>query len=254
MKFRPCIDLHQGQVKQIVGSTLVDDDPGGLQTNFTADNPPSWFAELYRVDGLTGGHIIKLGPGNDQAARQALSAWPGGMQLGGGVTAENAGAWLDAGASHVIVTSYVFANGVIDRQRLARLQRAVGKERLVLDLSCRRRGNGYCIVTDRWQKFTDVEIGPAVLEDLGSCCDEFLIHAADVEGKCAGIEEELVIQLGSWSPVPTTYAGGVRDLGDLARIGELGRGRLDVTAGSSLDIFGGSTLRYAEAVAFCQNA
>jgi len=254
MKFRPCIDLHEGKVKQIVGSSLSDDNPTKLQTNFTADRPPSWFAELYRSDNLTGGHIIKLGPGNDEAARQALAAWPGGMQLGGGVTAENASEWLDAGASHVIVTSYVFSKGQVDRKRLARLQQAVGKERLVLDLSCRRRENSYYIVTDRWQKFTDVEITPAVLEDLAGCCDEFLIHAADVEGKCAGIEEELVVKLAQWSPLPTTYAGGVRDLEDLARIRDLGLGRLDATAGSALDIFGGSTLLYTDAMNFCRNS
>lgn len=252
MRFRPCIDLHEGKVKQIVGSTLADDDPEALRTNFTAEKPSSWFAELYRADNLTGGHIIKLGQGNDAAAREALAAWPGGMQLGGGVTADNAESWLAAGASHVIVTSYVFADGRVDRARLSRLVQAVGRQRLVLDLSCRRRGNEYVIVTDRWQKFTDVVIEPAVLEDLAASCDEFLIHAADVEGKCAGIEEDLVVKLGEWSPLPTTYAGGVRNLEDLERIRELGRGRIDVTVGSALDIFGGSTLAYAEAVRFCR--
>jgi phosphoribosylformimino-5-aminoimidazole carboxamide ribotide isomerase len=252
MNFRPCIDLHEGKVKQIVGSSLSDENPGRLQTNFTAEKPSSWFAELYRNDNLTGGHIIKLGPGNDAAAREALGAWPGGLQLGGGITADNAREWLAAGASHVIVTSYVFADGKIDRDRLAKLVRAVGKERLVLDLSCRRRGDDYYIVTDRWQKFTEVQISPAVLAELGRCCDEFLVHAADVEGKCAGIEEELVVKLGMWSPLPTTYAGGVRDLADLALIRDLGQGRLDATIGSALDIFGGTTLRYTEAVHFCR--
>lgn len=250
MRFRPCIDLHEGKVKQIVGSTLTDDNPEQLRTNFTAENPSSWYAALYRADNLTGGHIIKLGAGNDEAAREALAAWPGGMQLGGGITAENAREWLEAGASHVIVTSYVFAGGRIDRQRLEKLVRAVGKARLVLDLSCRRRGDNYYIVTDRWQKFTEVAISPAVLEDLAGCCDEFLIHAADVEGKCAGIEEELVEKLADWSPLPTTYAGGVRDLADLTRIRDIGKGRLDATVGSALDIFGGATLSYAAAVQF----
>lgn len=253
MKFRPCIDLHEGKVKQIVGSTLSDADPGGLRTNFTAEKPSSWFAELYRHDQLTGGHIIKLGPGNDAAAREALAAWPGGMQIGGGITAENAAGWLEAGASHVIVTSYVFADGRVDRQRLAKLVEAVGRHHLVLDLSCRHRGDDYVIVTDRWQKFTDVTISPAVLEELGRSCDEFLIHAADVEGKCAGIEETLVEKLAAWSPLPTTYAGGVRDLDDLALIRKLGAGRLDATVGSALDIFGGTTLAYRDAVRFCRN-
>lgn len=252
MLFRPCIDLHDGQVKQIVGSSLSDTEPTALQTNFTAEKPSSWFAELYRRDNLTGGHIIKLGPGNDAAAREALAAWPGGMQLGGGVNAENAAAWLDAGASHVIVTSYVFADGRVDRDRLKKLVQAVGKERLVLDLSCRRRGQDYYIVTDRWQKFTEVVISPAVLADLATCCDEFLIHAADVEGKCAGIETTLVEHLASWAVLPTTYAGGVRDLADLELIRDLGQGRIDVTVGSALDIFGGTTLQYREAIDFCR--
>ena len=250
MKFRPCIDLHGGAVKQIVGSTLSDDDPEGLKTNFTTDKPSSWFAELYRQDNLTGGHIIKLGPGNDGAARQALAAWPGGMQIGGGITADNAAGWLDSGASHVIVTSYVFSGGQVDRERLARLVEAVGRQRLVLDLSCRRRGDEYVIVTDRWQKFTDVVISEGVLAELAASCDEFLIHAADVEGKCAGIETRLVEMLAAWSPLPTTYAGGVRDLADMEMVRTLGSNRIDVTIGSALDIFGGTTIAYREAVRF----
>jgi phosphoribosylformimino-5-aminoimidazole carboxamide ribotide isomerase len=250
MKFRPCIDLHDGKVKQIVGSSLSDESPESLKTNFTAEKPSSWYAELYRTDNLTGGHIIKLGPGNDEAACEALAAWPGGMQIGGGITAENAGEWLRAGASHVIVTSYVFSGGRVDNSRLEKLVRAVGRQRLVLDLSCRRRGDSYYIVTDRWQKFTDVVISPAVLEDLAGSCDEFLIHAADVEGKCSGIEVELVKRLAVWSPLPVTYAGGVRDLADLQLIRDIGNNRLDATVGSALDIFGGTTLRYADAVHF----
>ncbi len=252
MKFRPCIDLHDGVVKQIVGSTLSDSEPLAVQTNFVAEKPPSWFAALYRADNLTGGHIIKLGPGNDTAAEEALAAWPGGMQLGGGITAENAARWLDAGSSHVIVTSYVFRDGMIDRDRLAKLVKAVGRSRLVLDLSCRRRGEEYFIVTDRWQKFTSVAISPEVLSDLARSCDEFLIHAADVEGKCAGIEVELVEKLARWTPIATTYAGGIRDLTDLKLLDTAGRGRLDCTVGSALDIFGGKTLSYREAVHFCR--
>jgi len=252
MKFRPCIDLHNGTVKQIVGSSLSDANPGELKTNFTAEKPSSYYAQLYKRDNLTGGHIIKLGPGNDEAAREALAAWPQGMQIGGGITADNAGQWLDWGASHVIVTSYVFSEGKIDRQRLDKLVKAVGSKRLVLDLSCRRRDDDYYIVTDRWQKFTDVVISQQVLEDLATYCDEFLIHAADVEGKCSGIEEVLVEKLGAWCPIPATYAGGVRDLTDLQAIRDLAGGRLDVTVGSALDIFGGTTLQYRDAVQFCQ--
>ena len=215
MKFRPCIDLHGGVVKQIVGSSLQDNAPEAVQTNFVASNPPAWFAELYRRDDLTGGHIIMLGPGNDLAAEEALAAWPGGMQLGGGITADNAGKWLDKGASHVIVTSFVFNDGAIDMTRLRNLVKAVGRQRLVLDLSCRKKNNDYYIVTDRWQKFTEVVISKIILDTLSGYCDEFLIHAADVEGKCAGIEGELVEKLAVWTPIPTTYAGGIRDLQDL---------------------------------------
>lgn len=253
MKFRPCIDLHDGVVKQIVGSTLCDSNPQAVQTNFVAEKSPSWFAELYRADNLTGGHIIKLGPGNDLAAEEALGSWPGGMQLGGGITAENAGRWLDLGASHVIVTSYVFREGMIDIARLNKLVKAVGKNRLVLDLSCRRRDDIYYIVTDRWQKFTSVVISPEVLTDLARFCDEFLVHAADVEGKCAGIEVSLVEKLAQWTPIATTYAGGIRDRTDLRLLNEAGKGRLDCTVGSALDIFGGKSLKYRDAVDFCRS-
>lgn len=252
MKFRPCIDLHGGVVKQIVGSTLSDEQPEAVETNFVAEKPPAWFAGLYRQDNLTGGHIIKLGPGNDAAAQQALEAWPGGMQLGGGITAENAEQWIAAGASHVIVTSYVFSKGAINMTRLEKLVAAVGRKRLVLDLSCRKKKNGYYIVTDRWQKFTDVQITAEVLEELASYCDEFLIHAADVEGKCSGIEVGLVEKLGKWSPVPTTYAGGISNLKDLDLIKEKGGGALDFTVGSALDIFGGSGLSYRETIDYCR--
>lgn len=252
MQFRPCIDLHNGKVKQIVGSTLNDDDPNSLKTNFTAEQPSSWFAELYRRDKLTGGHIIKLGPGNDAAATDALAAWPGGMQIGGGITAENGKEWLDKGASHVIVTSYVFSGGEINHGRLQKLVQTVGKENLVLDLSCRRKGDDYYIVTDRWQKFTDVIISPAIMDGFAALCDEFLIHAADVEGQCKGIEAELVKRLADWSSIPTTYAGGVKDIQDMELIRELGQNRLHATVGSALDIFGGSTMTYDEAVAFHQ--
>ena len=252
MQLRPCIDLHGGVVKQIVGSTLNDGDPDAVETNFIAEKPPAWFATLYRADNLTGGHIIKLGPGNDRAAEEALAAWPGGMQLGGGITAENAGHWLDKGASEVIVTSYVFRDGIIDADRLKKLVAAVGREKLVLDLSCRKRGDTYYIVTDRWQKFTSVAIGPEVLDQLAQCCCEFLVHAADVEGRCSGIEQALVEKLALWTPLPTTYAGGIRDITDLQLIREAGKGRLDCTVGSALDIFGGTTLTYKDAVQFCR--
>ena len=250
MKFRPCIDLHNGKVKQIVGSSLSDERPGDLQTNFVAEMPAGYFAEMYRRDNLTGGHIIKLGPGNDRAAIDALQAWPGNIQIGGGITLENAGQWLDHGASHVIVTSCVFKKGRVDHDYLARLVRKIGRHRLVLDLSCRRRDDAYFVVTERWQNFTEVAITPENIEYFARRCDELLIHAADVEGKCGGIEEELVEKLGQWVSIPTTYAGGVRNLDDLQKIHTLGKGRLDATIGSALDIFGGSGVTYAEVVSY----
>lgn len=253
MKFRPCIDLHGGVVKQIIGSTLKDDVPEAVQTNFISEKPPAWFAQLYRSDNLIGGHIIMLGPGNSHAAQEALGAWPGGMQLGGAINADNAGEWLDKGASHVIVTSYVFKDGKINMARLRKLVDAVGRRRLVLDLSCRKKNDSYYIVTDRWQKFTEVVISEKVLVELSRFCDEFLIHAADVEGKCAGIECELVEKLALWTPIPTTYAGGVRDLQDLQLLKDVGKNRLDGTVGSALDIFGGKQLLYKDAVAFCSS-
>jgi len=247
--FRPCIDLHEGRVKQIVGGTLGE-DPARLRTNFTSDHSAAWYAELYRRDGLEGGHVIQLGPGNEIAARGALAAYPGGLHVGGGINIDNASAWLDAGASHVIVTSHVFRDGLLDWPRLRALSCAVGKERLVLDLSCRRRGADYIAVTDRWQKFTTLALSAETLTTLAEFCAEFLIHAADVEGLCRGVDAGLVEQLGRWTPIPTTYAGGAKSLDDLELVTRLGQGRVDLTIGSALDIFGGSGVRYEDVVAF----
>lgn len=249
MQFRPCIDLHDGRVKQIVGSSLGDDQ-SGLRTNFSSELPPAYYAQLYQRDNLRGGHIIMLGPGNEAAATEALAAWPGGMQVGGGISDANACEWLARGASHIIVTSHVFHDGLLDRERLRKLVALVGKEHLVLDLSCRWRGDGYYVVTDRWQKFTELKISPGILEDLARSCDEFLVHAVDVEGKCMGIDTRLLELLAASVPVPTTYAGGVAGFQDLERIRHSGRGRIDVTVGSALDIFGGQGLRYDEVVAY----
>lgn len=247
--FRPCIDLHEGKVKQIVGGSLAS-GASGLKTNFVSDKSAAWFAERYRRDGLTGGHVIMLGPGNEGEARAALAAYPGGLQIGGGVNAGNARAWLDAGASHVIVTSWVFRDGQLDAARLAQLVQLIGRDRLVLDLSCRIRGQEYFVVTDRWLKFTDLKITAETLQTLARSCAEFLIHAVDVEGLCRGVDGTLVEKLGAWSPIPTTYAGGANSLADLETVTRLGRGKVDLTIGSSLDIFGGSEVRYEDAVAF----
>ena len=248
MRFRPCIDIHDGVVKQIVGATLGENPVSGPQTNFQARKPAQWFAERYRRDSLTGGHVIQLGPGNGPAARAALAQWPGGLQIGGGITADNARQWLDAGASHVIVTSWVFHDGCIDMDRLQRLNQEVGKARLVLDLSCRRRGSDYLVATNRWQTFTSQAVTHALLDRLAACCDEFLIHAVDVEGRCAGIETDLVAYLGGWQGLPITYAGGISSQQDIDQIEALGNGSLDFTVGSALDIFGGDGLRYADLV------
>ena len=251
--FRPCIDLHEGRVKQIVGGTL-EPQGRGLETNFVSDHGAAWYAELFRRDGLTGGHIIMLGAGNDAEARAALAAYPGGLQIGGGVNATNARGWLDAGASHVIVTSWVFREGRVDRERLDELVKVVGPERLVLDLSCRKRDGQYFVVTDRWQKFTDMTLSAATLETFFGSCAEFLIHAVDVEGLSRGIDGELVEQLGRWSPISVTYAGGANSLADLETVTRLGQGKVDLTIGSALDIFGGRGVRYAEVVAFNRRA
>jgi phosphoribosylformimino-5-aminoimidazole carboxamide ribotide isomerase len=246
--FRPCIDLHDGQVKQIVGGTLAPD--ASPRTNFVSARPAAWYAERYRRDNLTGGHVIKLGPGNDSAARSALAAWPGGLQLGGGVTADNAADWLEAGASHVIVTSWVFQDGRINRRRLQQLAGRIGRARLVLDLSCRRRDDTYVVVTDRWQTFTDTALSRDTLHELAGFCDEYLVHAVDVEGLCRGIDLQLVRQLAEWSPIPCTYAGGATSLTDLERVESAGHGRIHLTIGSALDLFGGTGVRYEDAVAF----
>jgi phosphoribosylformimino-5-aminoimidazole carboxamide ribotide isomerase len=251
--FRPCIDLHEGQVKQIVGGSLQDGGPGP-HTNFVSHRPAAWYAELYRRDNLAGGHVILLGPGNETAAREALAAYPGGLQLGGGVNADNARAWLDAGASHVIVTSWVFREGRLDRERLAALVKAVGRERLVLDLSCRLRDGEYFVVTDRWQRFTEMKVSREVLSSLASDCAEFLVHAVDVEGLCRGIDLGLVEKLADWTPLPCTYAGGARSLEDLETVTRVGQGRVHLTIGSALDIFGGNGIRYADCVAFNRGA
>lgn len=247
--FRPCIDLHDGKVKQIVGGTLTDDG-AGPRTNFVASEGPAHFAAMYRRDGLAGGHVIKLGKGNDDAAREALAAWPGGLHLGGGIDATNAKAWLDAGAGAVIVTSWLFPDARFSPERLAALVAAVGRERLVIDLSCRRRAGGWMVAIDRWQKVTGFAVDEANLARLAGSCCEFLIHAADVEGLCSGIDEELAERLGRWSPIPMTYAGGARAMADLELVERRSGGTVDVTIGSALDIFGGSGVAYADCVAW----
>jgi len=263
MKFRPCIDLHNGQVKQIVGSTLTDAatadkdsaNKAPLDTNFETDRPAADYAKMYDTDSLTGGHVIMLGPGNQEAATSALGAYPNGLQVGGGINDANALTWLEAGASHVIVTSHVFSNGQIHMERLKKLVEICGKERLVLDLSCRKKPDGnddddaYYVVTNRWQSFTDYKVTPENLKELAAYCDEFLVHGVDVEGKQCGILEDLVRLLGEHSTIPVTYAGGVRSIEDLELVKKVGNDKVDATVGSALDCFGGK-LKYDDVVAW----
>lgn len=246
MQFRPCIDIHNGKVKQIVGSSLRDAGDQA-EENFVAEQDGAFFARLYKNAGICGGHIILLNPeqseyygATKEQALLALHEYPGGLQIGGGIHAGNAASFIKEGASHVIVTSYVFKDGRISFENLNRLVSAVGKEHLVLDLSCRFKEDGYYIVTDRWQKFTEEKVTTELLDRLAEYCDEFLVHAVDVEGKASGIEEELAGLLGRWNRIPVTYAGGVRNFEDLRKIRELGHGHLNVTIGSALDLFGGT--------------
>lgn len=255
MEFRPCIDIHNGKVKQIVGGTLKDQGDMAAE-NFVSEQDAPFYAKLYQSYGIRGGHIILLNgkdsPHYESTKLQALAAlqvYPGGMQVGGGITAENAHEFLRAGASHVIVTSYVFRDGKVDYERLEKLVQAVGKEHLVLDLSCRKKDGAYYIVTDRWQKFTEERVTVELLDRLYQYADEFLIHAVDVEGKASGIERELVELLGSWNRIPVTYAGGIGSFQNLEELAEWGQHHLNYTIGSALDLFGG-TMKFEDVLAF----
>jgi phosphoribosylformimino-5-aminoimidazole carboxamide ribotide isomerase len=250
-KFRPCIDLHHGRVKQIVGGSLREDGTG-LKTNFESELAAGYYAKLYKEDGLTGGHVIKLGPGNDEAAHEALAAYCGGLQLGGGICSENAGSWLAAGASHVIVTSWLFdSRGNFLPSRLNELVSAVGREHIVIDLSCRAlSGKGWVVAMNRWQTLTDLQLTADALAELSKDCAEFLVHAADVEGQCAGIDRELVKFLGENAQIPVTYAGGAQSPGAFKEVEQLSGGRVDLTIGSALDLFGGGAIRYKDCVAW----
>jgi phosphoribosylformimino-5-aminoimidazole carboxamide ribotide isomerase len=251
MKFRPCIDIHQGSVKQIVGSTLTNTSLE-LVENYVSDKDATYFAELFKGDGLTGGHIIMLGPGNEAEALKALHAYPGGLQIGGGITADNAAYYLEQGASHVIITSYVFGDGEVNYKNLERIVTEIGNNRLVLDLSCREKNGAYFVTTNKWQKFTNFEVNQRNLLQLESHCAEFLIHAVDVEGLRQGIEMDLVKKLGEWVTIPTTYAGGAKSISDLDLVEKLANGKLDLTIGSALDIFGGN-LPYQDVVRWQRN-
>lgn len=259
MEFRPCIDIHNGKVKQIVGGTLKDQNDQAAE-NFVSEQDAPFYAQLYKTYGISGGHIILLNARDSSyyeatklQALAALQVYPGGLQVGGGITAENAHEFLMAGASHVIVTSYVFRDGKVDYGRLEKLVQAVGKEHLVLDLSCRKKDGAYYIVTDRWQKFTQVPVSEQTIEEFSSHCDEFLVHAVDVEGKASGIEVELVKLLAKNHQLPVTYAGGVGSFQDLETLRMAGKNRVDVTVGSALDLFGGS-MKWEDVLDICQKS
>ena len=248
MKFRPCIDLHDGKVKQIVGETLASN----VIENFVSQHDSAYYAELFKNDGLTGGHVIMLGGGNSEAAVQALKQYPGGLQIGGGINTDNAAYYLEQGASHIIVTSYIFKDGMLNENHLANIAAEVGKERLVIDLSCKERDGKWYVVTNQWKQFSDFEVNAENIAYLEQHCDEFLIHAVDVEGKQRGIQQSLVQSLADWVTIPTTYAGGARSLADMELFDSLSNGKLDLTIGSALDIFGGD-LSYKQVIAFSRD-
>lgn len=249
LEFRPCIDLHDGKVKQIVGSTLGYENKSVIE-NFISEKDSAYYANKFKEDGLTGGHVIMLGSGNDEAAILALNTYPNGLQVGGGINDKNAKKYIDAGASHVIVTSFIFHDGALDMERLQSLIEAVGKEHIVIDLSCRKKDGKWFVVTDKWTRFSNFEVNEESIPFIEQYCDELLIHAVDVEGKRSGMQEELVKDLTNWTSIPTTYAGGVRSLEDLKKFNEITGGKLHITIGSALDIFGGD-LKYEDVVAYC---
>lgn len=258
MKFRPCIDIHNGKVKQIVGGSLRDEG-NQAQENFVAEAGAEYYANLYKEHNLKGGHIILLNKEGTEfyeatksQALNALRAYPGGMQIGGGINDTNASFFIEAGASHVIVTSFVFQNGQINFENLEKIKNAVGREHLVLDLSCRLKNDDYVIVTDRWQKDTDFVLNYENLTLLASYADEFLIHAVDVEGKMGGIEGILAKKLGEFHQIPITYAGGIHSFSDLDELNEKGNGRLDATIGSALSLFGGP-MKFEEVIAYFEH-
>lgn len=256
-RFRGCIDIHAGQVKQIVGGSLHQDDTTAiddpkLSTNFISKLPSSHYASLYRDNDVRGTHVIKLGsnPENDRAAKEALMAWAGGMQIGGGINIDNAQSWLDCGASHVIVTSWLFPDGGLSLERSEALVQRIGRDKIVIDLSCRIKvvegSEKWFVAMDKWQTMTSFELNKENITMLEQYCAEFLVHAADVEGLCQGIDTHLVRRLGEWCTIPVTYAGGARSINDLSIVDELSQGKVDLTYGSSLDIFGGELVKFED--------
>ena len=254
MNFRPCIDIHNGSVKQIVGSSLSDSN--AVSENFVSEKDSAYYAKLYADKGLKGGHVIilnKIGTPEYEASREAallaLSTTPGLLQVGGGITDENAYSFIKEGASHIIVTSYLFENGELSFDKMKRLKEAVGKEHVVFDLSCKKVNDSYYIATNRWQTVTDTKLDVDMLCKLEEFCDEYLIHAVDVEGKSNGPEKDLIKELSSYEGNKITYAGGIRSTEDIETINMLSNGKMDFTIGSALDIFGGN-LKFEEVAVY----
>ncbi|MBW0471853.1 hypothetical protein O181_011568 [Austropuccinia psidii MF-1] len=251
--FKPCIDLHAGKVKQIVGGTLNLNDPAQLQTNFESSQPIEYYVDLYRQNNLAGTHLIKLGPDNDHVAQRGLESWKNQIQIGGGINDENAKDWLEIGASKVIVTSYLFPDQKFSLGRLRKLNEAIGKNQIVIDLSCKRRNSSWIVAMNKWKDLTDKEVNEENLNHLSEWCSEFLIHATDHEGLCQGIDSDLVKHLGEWSSIPVTYAGGAKSVNDLDLVNQLSNGKVDLTFGSSLDIFGGDKVKFYDLVEWNRN-
>lgn len=245
MRFKPCIDIHDGQVKQIVGGDLTDDKS---HDNFVSKKSAAYYAELYKEKKLPGGHIILLNPKGTKEyeldkiqALEALKTYPGGMQIGGGIDEENAEEFVSAGASHVIMTSRLFDGKIFDWNRLKKISEKIGREHIVVDISCRKHGEEYVVVKDRWKTFTDMTVNENNIKRLTEFTDELLIHAVDVEGLRLGIDKELIAFLGNCADmIKITYAGGINNLSDIETIGELGGEKIDFTVGSALDLFGGN--------------
>ncbi len=244
MNFRPCIDVFKGKVVQLIGTSLFGGEEKTIVKHFESEYSPAYYAELFKQDNLKGGHILSLGSGNNDVVIEALKAFNGGMKYGGSVTPENAHVYLDAGATHVIVNSYVFDNGEINLPNLKSLVKSIGKDKLVLDMSCRKKNGDYYIVTNLWEKFTNVILDQKSLQDISKYCDEIIVHGVDSEGRKQGLESDLVRILAQHTPIKTVYAGGISSIADLTMIKALGNEKIDPCIGTALSIYGGNLSYY----------
>ncbi|KAF6005708.1 hypothetical protein HII12_005282 [Brettanomyces bruxellensis] len=236
-----CIDIHGGKVKQIVGGTLNQDDTeqskntckSNLETNFVSEKSSSYYAKLYEEHGIIRTHVIKLGSleENNRVAIEALKAWPKHLQIGGGINDTNAKYWIQQGADKVIVTSWLFPKGQFDKSRLERISQLVGKEHLVVDLSYFDAGG--------------VEQGRLLSYSRGTARNSSFMQLM-LKAFCKGIDQELVAKLAEWCTSPIVYAGGAKSIDDLKLVDKLSHGRVDLTFGSALDLFGGKLVRFKD--------